>query len=753
MMRAAVLALAFFSSAAGDVGSGSSSGANSGVLQLLGSRGRIEMGGATIQATCASDTPAVHAVHPQVIHGYAGNRTLTVVFRNVPASCVDVPIDEPCAASSASMTPALFYCVYTGPEGKASQGPFFAHRVLDELEGVKLGIAVHLSCPLPSQETLITISGRGSGNAGVSLNVDVVYGKPDTPEARSIAFAGVPDGNRLTFSAGLQMGAVYTQLGATACPSSARTLWSGFAATGGQGSGSGYNSLCMHPEPEFPIAYNDNPKEESAKAYGAEYDAGSGDVACSVCQMAGRSYVYTQWGRRTCSDDHLLEYEGVVMASSGSRGELVCAAPERATHALSSTEPDLGATKLVSSARALADGSDDCMVVDRSIPQGMELACAVCSTPTAPPYVRWGGSSCRGKTLYVGHMSASAAVGGGGANAICMHPQLQATSNASTDTSRDLIHGMVYRENPLAPSAMLKNVGRDAACAVCQASEASRHVYVQWGRQKCSSGHSLQYSGLIMSSSIAEEKSESLCIDFDRAIVSSRTSSAGASLYMTEMQTGIIEGSSSSGAGDEALYPPNWELGCAVCAAPAPIYTRWGSTACPSGTNILYAGFMAQGGSASTGSSAKMLCMHREPEFPESLDAASRGTDNQGAYLFGVEYKGSNHPLDKNLGGDGACALCEAPVARHVYVQWGRSSCTNGHELEYSGLLMSSGAAEEKGEHVCVDLERAVHSTSSSVRDPMSGSLYLLEMQPGAADECAYPAYREIACAVCSVPL
>ena len=66
---------------------------------------------------------------------------------------------------------------------------------------------------------------------------------------------------------------------------------------------------------------------------------------------------------------------------------------------------------------------------------------------------------------------------------------------------------------------------------------------------------------------------------------------------------------------------------------------------------------------------------------------------------------------------------------------------------------MSSGAAEHKGEHVCVDLERAVHSTSSSARDPMSGSLYLLEMQPGAANECAYPAYREITCAVCSVPL
>ena len=587
---------------------------------------------------------------------------------------------------------------------------------------------------------------------GASLSVNVVYGKPETPESRPVEFGGAFEGNKLTFSAGLHMGAVYTQLGATACPPSARTLWSGFAATGGQASGSGYNTLCMHSEPEFPIAYNDNPKEESAKAYGLEYAAGSGDAACVVCQMAGGSHMYTQWGRRTCPSDHLLEYSGVVMASKGSRGELMCVSPERATHSLSRSGADPGASKLVPSTRALADGSDTCAVVDRSIPEGTELACAVCSTPTAPTYVRWGASSCRGELVYAGHMASSKAAGGGGANAICMHPKLEAAANASVSASADLLDGMVYRENAAWPSAMVKNVGSDAACAVCQASEASRHVYTQWGRQRCSSGHSQLYAGLIMSSGKSEEKSESLCVDFERATVRSRSSVAGASLYTTEMQTGV-QGNPSAGAGDEALFPPNWELGCTTCAAPAPVYTRWGSTDCPSGTNAVYSGFMAQGGSAATGGGANILCMHPEPEFPDGLDAASRGTDNQAAYLFGVEYKGSNHPLDKNLGGDGACALCEATAARHVYVQWGRSSCAHGHVLEYTGLLMSSGAAEHKGEHVCVDLERAVHSTSSSARDPMSGSLYLLEMQPGAANECAYPAYREITCAVCSVPL
>ena len=194
-----------------------------------------------------------------------------------------------------------------------------------------------------------------------------------------------------------------------------------------------------------------------------------------------------------------------------------------------------------------------------------------------------------------------------------------------------------------------------------------------------------------------------MCIR-DRA--SSDHNDNGALLYTTEME---------AGSSDEAKYPPNKEVGCAVCSvseAQGSVYPRWGSRSCPAGANKLYEGFMAGEQYGHRGGGANYLCMHPDPEIPSGASSA----DNNGNLLYGTEYENTG-ALDKNNDKDAACAMCQRPLARQTYVQWGRQTCSNGHLLEYKGLIMADRHNHHKSEHVCVDFERAAHSASSDHND------------------------------------
>ena len=49
-----------------------------------------------------------------------------------------------------------------------------------------------------------------------------------------------------------------------------------------------------------------------------------------------------------------------------------------------------------------------------------------------------------------------------------------------------------------------------------------------------------------------------------------------------------------------------------------------------------------------------------------------------------------------------------------MYVQWGRKTCTNDHNTEYYGVIMSSHHGQKKNEFICVDWERAYHKTNNN---------------------------------------
>lgn len=112
--------------------------------------------------------------------------------------------------------------------------------------------------------------------------------------------------------------------------------------------------------------------------------------------------------------------------------------------------------------------------------------------------------------------------------------------------------------------------------------------------------------------------------------------------------------------------------------------------------------------------------------------------------------------LDKNIGKDAACTMCSRPGAVQTYTQWGRQECTNGHKLEYKGLIMSSNYKDDKkSEWVCVDFERAAHKWAQPGKNSVGGRLYVTEAEGGSAptcgDGCSYQTNYEVGCAVCSI--
>jgi hypothetical protein len=150
------------------------------------------------------------------------------------------------------------------------------------------------------------------------------------------------------------------------------------------------------------------------------------------------------------------------------------------------------------------------------------------------------------------------------------------------------------------------------------------------------------------------------------------------------------------------MYPPGEHLGCSVCVAPQKVYTRWGSSTCAGGSQFLYTGIAAGSYYTHTGAGYNTLCLHSEPQ-PSNQNAGNL------AYIYGTEYEGGAKSNQ-----DAACAVCTAESPGDIYTQWGRSeSCTNGHSILHTGIVMTELNTHQKSEFVCVDAELAVYGARS----------------------------------------
>merc|ERR1712159_195850 len=199
--------------------------------------------------------------------------------------------------------------------------------------------------------------------------------------------------------------------------------------------------------------------------------------------------------------------------------------------------------------------------------------------------------------------------------------------------------------------------------------------YVQWGRTSCTNGHQREYWGVVMASHYSQQKSQFICVDWERSFhdASSNSNHNGALLYTTE-----VEGGSS----DETQYGHDREIACVMCTSVpmSQVYTRWGHRSCPSGTTKLYEGWIGGAHYGHNGSGHNCLCMHPQPQWAPG----THGGNQNGALIYGTEYENTG-AVDKNHDKDAACSVCQRTNTASVYVQWGRISCTHGHRREYWG--------------------------------------------------------------------
>ena len=179
------------------------------VLRLKG-QPHIEFGEhAQLRATCPQDRSAVvDFFAPTTIESLrlSPDQNVTAHLRGVPSTCVDIPMDEPCASHSPDRPPK-FYCIYTGPAGSATLGPFAAVRVADYVDPSlpPVAIAVVLHCPTPAVETIQSIVPDAQHTGIASTTLAIAHGSR-TPGVmkRNLTFEGDDGGDVISF-AGLPM--------------------------------------------------------------------------------------------------------------------------------------------------------------------------------------------------------------------------------------------------------------------------------------------------------------------------------------------------------------------------------------------------------------------------------------------------------------------------------------------------------------------------------------------------------------------
>ena len=167
-----------------------------GRLELTGKNTAITFGdGASLSASCGS-TPAVDWLDKPI--NCLEQPSIQVYFRSVPM-CLGVGVTTPCFSFNPRYPP-LFMCTLVGSAATLNGQP--AHVNASSVmapSGEHLGFEVSMKCDIPKREALTRATGLSTGDAGIAnLTVEIYHAAADGTFTRSIPFAGLPGGNRLT---------------------------------------------------------------------------------------------------------------------------------------------------------------------------------------------------------------------------------------------------------------------------------------------------------------------------------------------------------------------------------------------------------------------------------------------------------------------------------------------------------------------------------------------------------------------------
>ena len=174
-------------------------------------------------------------------------------------------------------------------------------------------------------------------------------------------------------------------------------------------------------------------------------------------------------------------------------------------------------------------------------------------------------------------------------------------------------------------------------------------------------------------------------------------------------------------------------------------YERWGQTACPSGAELVYEGFVAGGWKKTEGSGASYLCLPFEPVYINE-DAVQLPS-----YIYSTQYSTNNQIFSNPTHNfDAPCVVCYVERSAKLMMP-ATTSCPGTWNTEYSGYLMSTRPSDLiNTEYICVDQYAEVLFGSDTDRVGCVMNFV--------AAYCAYsfltcPPYKDqapITCAVCT---
>ena len=178
------------------------------------------------------------------------------------------------------------------------------------------------------------------------------------------------------------------------------------------------------------------------------------------------------------------------------------------------------------------------------------------------------------------------------------------------------------------------------------------------------------------------------------------------------------------------------------------IYTRWGKSSCPQGTELVYSGITGGTWYGQEGGGANYLCMPKDPEY--SLRYRS-GEDVWVSKVWGSEYEA---PIQESNQHDVPCAVCYVSTRHTVLMIPAKASCPPNWTREYYGYIMT----EYKGAHnhirgrtmfECVDKDQ--ESLPGSYANDGGVQFYHVEADCNTGLPCPpYNKEKELNCVVCT---
>lgn len=184
-------------------------------------------------------------------------------------------------------------------------------------------------------------------------------------------------------------------------------------------------------------------------------------------------------------------------------------------------------------------------------------------------------------------------------------------------------------------------------------------------------------------------------------------------------------------------------------------FTRWGRTVCPTGSQVLYKGYMAGPYTNAGGGGGNFLCVHETPKFLRPIPG-----DQLGSRIFGTEFdigdavnglfKTDNASGGKLGNQDMVCVLCYVSDSFDKMMIPGRTDCGDtGYDLMYFGFLVAELNVDRKrSEYICLD--EAPEGRPGGEGNNDHSIIYPVDVVCGSLPCDKYINNYEMTCALCT---